>query len=54
MGTPSPMRRSKASRAYERLLKRESTADEYWKTLRQEASEDVERLLNRRRAKAKA
>ena len=48
------MHRSKASSASERLLKRESTADDYLKTLRQEASEDVERLLNRRRAKAKA
>jgi hypothetical protein len=51
MGTPSPMRRPKASQAYERLLKREATAEQYWETLHREAREDAKRILGRRRLK---
>ena len=52
MGTPSPMRRPKASQDYERLLKRETTAEKYWETLHREARDDVQRVLGRRRLKA--
>lgn len=47
MGTPSPMRRPKASRAYERLLNRETTAEKYWETLHREARDDAQRILGR-------
>jgi hypothetical protein len=52
MGTPSPMRRPKSSRDYERLLKRETTAEKYWETLHREARADVQRVLGRWRLKA--
>jgi hypothetical protein len=53
MGTPSPMHRPEASRDYERLLKRQTTVDKYWETLQREASDDVQRILSRRRAAVK-
>jgi hypothetical protein len=54
MGTPSPMHRPQASRDYERLLKRQTTADKYLETLRREARDEVQRVLTRRRAEANA
>lgn len=52
MGTPSPMSRPKASQAYERLLRREIAASEYWQALSEEAREDALAVLNRRREDA--
>lgn len=54
MGTPSPMHRPKSSRDYERLLKRETTAEKYWETLHREARDDAQRVVGRRRSKAGA
>lgn len=54
MSTPSPMARPQASRDYERLMRREISPAEYWQTLRQEARQDVQRVLLRRRADVKA
>lgn len=54
MGTPSPMRQPAATQDYKRLLKGETTAEGYWETLRREASDEVQRVLIRRRTKAKA
>lgn len=54
MSTPSPMRKSQASRDYERLMRREISPSQYWETLKQEAESDVRQVLARQRAKAKA
>ena len=54
MSTPSPMNRPQASRDYERLMRREISPTEYLQTLRQEAQNDVQRVLTRRRVGAKA
>lgn len=53
MGTPSPMRRTQSSRDYERLLRRETTAEKYWETLRREARANAERVAGRGRSKAR-
>jgi hypothetical protein len=48
------MSRPQAERDYERLMRREISPTEYWLTLRQEAQNDVQRVLTRRRMNAKA
>jgi len=54
MSNPSPMHKSKASRDYERLMRREIPASQYTQTLRQEAREDAQRALKRRRNRTEA
>lgn len=46
---PSPMHRPQASRAYDQLMRREISADQYLETLKREAQSDVQRILDRRR-----
>jgi hypothetical protein len=50
MGTPSPMQKPQATRDFERLLRQEIPASEYWESLRREARADVERARRRRRS----
>lgn len=54
MGSPSPIQKSAASRDYERLMRREITADQYVETLKKEADEHVQRVLTRGRLRARA
>lgn len=54
MGTPSPMQKPQSTRDFERLLKREISALDYWESLRREAEADVERLRRGGRAATRA
>jgi hypothetical protein len=54
MGSPSPIPKSASSRDYERLMRREITADQYVETLKREADEHVQRVIARGRLRAKA
>lgn len=49
MGSPSPLPKPQASRDFQRLLRQEISASEYWESLRREAKDDVERARKRRR-----
>lgn len=49
MSTPSPMHRPQASRAYDRLMRREISASQYLESLKREAQSDVQQVLDRRR-----